>query len=208
MTQIETQSPPPIVSRIWNAPYTFWLLCALPAIPMISQLLSSERARGLLHVSGEFSVRFLVITMALTPLVMLFPKIRALRWLMKRRRYLGMAAFGYAAIHTLAYIKKEGTLDRMLGELGETGIWTGWVALAIFIPLAITSNDWALRTLGRNWKTLQRLVYAAALFTVAHWIFLEYEFGGALVHFVPLAALELYRIYRVYGTRTAKLETA
>ncbi len=185
-----------MLKKIWDHPYAFWLLVSLPAIPMIYQLATADSMRGVLHPSGEFSVRFLVISLALTPLMMLFPKMRAIRWLMKRRRYLGMAAFGYAAIHTLAYVIKEGTVSKMVAELAQTGIWTGWVAFLIFVPLALTSNDWSVRTLGTKWKTLQRLVYAASIFTIAHWFFLEYEIGGALVHFAPLAALESYRVWR------------
>ncbi len=183
------------LKRIWNSGYTFGLLLALPAIPMILGLASGE-FRQVLSPAGEFATRFMIIAMMLTPLIMLFPKVRALRWLMQRRRAIGVAAFGYAALHTIAYVLKEGTLARILAELPELGIWTGWVAMLVFVPLALTSNDWSLRRLGINWKNLQRLVYVAAFFTIAHWIFLEYEFGGALVHFVPLAALELYRVGR------------
>ncbi len=64
------------------------------------------------------------------------------------------------------------------------------------ILLAMTSNDWAVKTLKRAWKPLQRWVYVAAVLTLAHWIFLEYELGAALAHFLPLAGLELYRIIR------------
>jgi methionine sulfoxide reductase heme-binding subunit len=190
--------------RIWNSPWIFWLLLAIPAVPMALNLFGGEY-RHALRESGEFAARFTIFAMVLTPLVMLFPKTRALRWLMKRRRYIGVAAFGYAALHTLAYVLKEGTLARILAELPQPGIWLGWLALLIFIPLAFTSNDASLRFLGATWKTLQRLVYPAALITVAHWYFLEYEIGGALAHFGPLAALEIYRVWKVNSLKRARL---
>ena len=60
--------------------------------------------------------------------------------------------------------------------------------------------------LGSTWKTMQRWVYVAALGTLMHWIFVHNSFGPALVHFVPLAGLETYRVWRNQnwgGNRTA-----
>ncbi len=153
-------------------------------------------AEGLLHPTGEFSARFMIIAMILTPMRMLFPGSGFWRWMMKRRRYFGVAAFGYAAFHTLLYIIDMGSLRAMLGEFTALGIWTGWAAFVIFIPLAITSNDWSLRAMGTAWKSLQRWVYPAAVFTLLHWMFVHNDIGPALVHFVPLAGLEGYRIWK------------
>jgi len=114
-----------------------------------------------------------------------------------------VAAFGYAALHTLLYIIDMGSIRAMLGEFTALGIWTGWVAMFIFVPLAITSNDWSVRKMGPSWKTLQRFVYFSAVFTLLHWIFVHNEWGPALVHFVPLAGLEAYRIWK-NQTRTPK----
>lgn len=122
------------------------------------------------------------------------------RWLVKNRRYFGVAAFGYAALHTVVYVVDEGTLARILGEVTDFYIWTGWLAFLVFIPLAATSNDWALRKLGTAWKPLQRWTYAAAVLTLLHWASLHNWGGwtGAAVHFAPLAALSVYRIWYVY----------
>ncbi len=185
----------PLLSRIWNAPPTFWLLLSLPAFPMLASLADGEY-RHLLHPSGEFSARFMIIAMMLTPLMMLLPKVRAIRWLMHRRRHIGVAAFAYAALHTLAYVLHEETLQKIIGELPEPGIWTGWLAMLLFLALAITSNDAALRFLGTLWKPLQRLTYAAAVLTLAHWIFVSHEMGGIIVHSTPLVLLTLYRVGR------------
>ena len=185
-----------MLEKIWNSPYTFWALLALPSIGMINGALAGEDLEKLLHPTGEFAARFMIIAMMLTPLKMLFPRSRALQWLMRRRRYLGVAAFGYAGLHTLYYIVDLGSMSAVLREFTELGIWTGWLAFAIFVPLALTSNDWSVRVMGSGWKTLQRFTYGAALATLAHWIFLEFELGPALAHFVPLAALEGYRIWR------------
>ncbi len=186
---------PSTLSRIWNAPVTFWLLLALPGIPMIAELVGGE-FRRLLDPSGEFAARFMIISMMITPLLMLLPKSRIMHWLMKRRRSIGVAAFAYAALHTLAYVLHEGTLARILAELPQAGIWTGWLAMLIFVPLAVTSNEWSLRWLGIAWKNVQRFVYPAALLTLVHWVLVSRGLGGIIVHFLPLALLTLYRIGR------------
>ena len=179
-----------------------WALLALPSVPMLVGLWrGSTQPDLLLHPSGEFAARFMILALALTPLRLMFPKAHWLAWLAERRRALGVAAFGYGALHTLLYLVDMETLRNILAEFWALGIWTGWAAFAIFLPLAITSNDFSTRLLGRTWKQLHRAVYAAALFTLLHWIFVHNNLGPALVHFIPLAALELHRI--VKQARTA-----
>ena len=116
---------------------------------------------------------------------------------MRRRRYIGVAAFGYAAAHAVFYVLDIGTLDKVLSQFWSFEIMTGWLALAILIPLALTSNDFSVRMLGRTWKSLQRWVYGAAVLTLVHWVFIDHELEDALVLFLPLAGLEAYRIYRI-----------
>ncbi|WP_165814532.1 sulfite oxidase heme-binding subunit YedZ [Pararhodobacter oceanensis] len=195
------------VQRFFNHPYAFWLLLSLPAIPMVSGLASGgEAVEGLLHPTGEFAARFMIIAMMITPLTMLFQGWRFPRWLMKRRRYLGVAAFGYAALHTALYLMDIGAVAVTTAEISKLYIWAGWLAFLIFVPLAITSTDGWMRRLGRRWKPLQRYVYAAAVLTLLHWAALH-DWGGiapALVHFLPLALLEAYRLWAYRARRTAR----
>jgi methionine sulfoxide reductase heme-binding subunit len=187
----------PILKTIVNHPAFFWMVLYLPAVGMINALVDNRAsAESLLHPSGEFSARFMVILMMLAPLTMLFPKVRFLKWLNHRRRPLGVAAFLYAIFHTVLYVIDMQTLAAMIDEFWALGIWTGWFALFIFVPLGITSNDYFMRLLRQNWKWLHRWVYAAAVLTLVHWIFVHNNFGPALVHFVPLLLLEIYRLYR------------
>lgn len=181
--------------RIWNHPVTFWILLSLPALPMLSEFAAGE-FKHVLHPTGEFAARFMIISMMLTPLMMLFPKARPIRWLMKRRRYFGVAAFGYATLHILAYVLREGTLAKIMAEITEPEILTGLAAFLIFLPLAVTSNSFSVRSLGINWKMVQRTVYIAAIAVLAHWLLSAKDMGGAIVHFAPLALLELYRLGR------------
>jgi methionine sulfoxide reductase heme-binding subunit len=182
--------------------YILWAVLALPALPMLASLFSGridEEGRTatefLLHPTGEFAARFMIIAMVATPLRMLFPRAAPIRWLIKHRRAFGVAAFLYASFHTVLYIIDMGSLQAMLSEFTAIGIWSGWLAMLIFVPLGLTSNDASLRALGTAWKSLQRLVYPAAVATLVHWIFVHNNLGPALVHFVPLAVLEAYRIW-------------
>ena len=189
-----------MLSRL--SPWWLWLLLSVPALEMMPALLTGEgRAfHGLLHPTGETSARLLIISMMATPLVLLFKGWRGPLWLKKNRRYFGVAAFGYAALHTYVYLVDKGSLDRILSEATRFDIWTGWLAFAIFIPLAATSMDLAVRRLGTAWKPLQRWTYAAAVLTLLHWASLH-DWGhpaGALIHFAPLAGLTLYRVWWLY----------
>jgi len=186
------------MGRVLNSSYFFWAILVIPAIPMLLAFTSGADPERLLHPTGEFAARFMIIAMMITPLRMIFPKARWLLWLQRRRRYLGIAAFGYAALHTVLYIVDMGALQPMLDEFWALGIWTGWAAFVIFVPLALTSNDASQRWLLASWKKLQRFVYPAALLTLIHWIFVHNNLGPALVHFLPLVALEAWRIWKTY----------
>lgn len=176
--------------------YFFWAVLALPSIPMLVGVLNGGDYGMLLHPSGEFSARFMIIALMLTPLSVVFPRARVVRWLIKRRRAFGVAAFCYAAAHTVFYLLYKGSLGLALDEIGDLGIWTGWVAFAIFIPLALTSNSVMVKKLKSKWKPLQRFAYAAAVLTLIHWVFIQ-SAAPALVNFLPLALLQLYRLYRM-----------
>lgn len=193
------------LKSFWNQPYTFWALLSLPAIPIVMGLTSGDpRAiHQMLHPSGEFAARFMIITMMITPLVMLFKDARWPRWLMKRRRYLGVAAFSYTALHTVLYLINEGAVAFTMSEISKLYIWTGWLAFLIFVPLAVTSTDGWVRSLGPRWKALQRFVYVAAVLTLLHWAALR-NWGGsapAIIHFMPLFLLEAYRGWSILQRR-------
>lgn len=185
------------------SPYWFWLLFALPGIAMCYSALTSTDPRifhELVHPSGEMSARFLIAAMMATPLAMLLKGWRGPLWMKRNRRYLGVAAFGYALLHTVLYIIDKGTVAKMTAELARFYIWTGWIAFLIFVPLAVTSLDYFVRVMGPWWKWLQRWTYAAAVLTLLHWAALH-DWGGAapaIVHFAPLALLEAYRVWYWY----------
>lgn len=188
------------IRRVIASPYFLWLILALPALPMMFGLISGDVIpEKMLHPTGEFAARFMIIAMMITPLRLIFPKAGWLMWMMRRRRHFGVAAFAYALLHTILYVIDMGTLQTILDEFLALGIWTGWLAFLIFVPLGITSNDAAQRSLLAMWKPLQRWVYPAAVLTLVHWIFVHNNLGAALIHFLPLALLELWRIWKFYS---------
>ena len=183
---------------ILNSPYFLWALLCIPAIPMTAGVFSGDPKifHQLLHPTGEFSARFMIIAMMATPLTIALPGWRGPRWLVRNRRYFGVAAFIYALAHTVFYLIDVGVAGAM-DQATKLSIWTGWLAFLIFVPLAVTSNNKAVRAMGPAWKRLQRWVYGAAVLTLLHWAALH-DWGGvgpALVHFGPLAALSVWRVW-------------
>ena len=150
----------------------------------------------MLHPTGEWSARFIILALMITPLRQLFPSSRAVAFLARHRRALGVAGFLYALAHLLFYVLDMETLEAMLVEIGAPAIWTGWLALALLIPLGLTSNDATVRALRSGWKRLQRLAYPMALLTLVHWALIHDGLLPALVHFLPLAFLQAWRVAR------------
>ncbi len=189
---------PPAASRA-----LLWLLLALPA----ATLLWRWQEHGLwladlVAPSGEWSARLLIAALMLTPLRLLLPRVRAITWLAAHRRAIGVAAFCYAVLHLGFYVADLGAVAAILDELALPGIWTGWAALLLMVPLAATSNDRAVRAMRVGWKRLQRLAYPAALLTLAHWIIVHDGLTDALAQAAPLLLLELYRVTRMFRRST------
>ena len=181
---------------ILNKKPTFWLLLAIPALLMLRRYASGDViAMDMLHPTGEWAARLMIFAMVLSPLVSLLGPKPWLNWLVQRRRALGVAAFAYSVLHLLFYLIDMGNLDDILAEFWALGIWTGWAAMLLFVPLAVTSNDASMRKLKAGWKQLQRLVYPAAVLVLVHWIFIHNNLVPALVHFVPLALLVVARFF-------------
>lgn len=182
---------------ILNNKQAFWLLLSLPAIFLLSGWSQGRiDSMDMLHPTGEWSARLMIFAIALSPLISILGPRQWLNWLVARRRALGVAAFGYALLHLVFYLIDMGNLDDILAECLAPGIWTGWAAFVLFLPLAITSNDRSMRWLKAGWKRLQRLVYPAAVLTLLHWIWVHNSYVGALAHFVPLGLLLLARFVK------------
>ncbi|MBS0422580.1 MAG: sulfoxide reductase heme-binding subunit YedZ [Proteobacteria bacterium] len=123
------------------------------------------------HYTGDWSLRLLLVTLALTPLRKLIGRSEPIRV----RRAVGLWAYAYLCLHFSIYLVFD--LELSLLQLVEdfsrrTYITLGLTAWLMLLPLAITSTDRWQRRLGRDWKTLHRLVYPAALLGAFHYLWL------------------------------------
>lgn len=191
--------------RLINVQPFFWALLALPVLGMMVGFAKDPvTAFDLIHPSGEFSVRFMIIAMMISPLRAVLGRKRWLDWLLARRRALGVAACGYGVLHLAFYLYDMGDWGMIAEEALIFSIWTGYAALVIFISMGLTSNNVSQRALRANWKRLQRLVYPAALLIALHWVYVDGEYLAMTVHFVPLLVLEIARIVLMLKRRSAR----
>jgi len=98
------------MKTFFNSIYFSWFVLAVPSIGMLIAVINGTDIEKFIHPTGEFAARFMIIAMMLTPLLMLFPRSKLIRWLISRRRALGVAAFCYALVHTLFYLIDMGSL--------------------------------------------------------------------------------------------------
>lgn len=183
-------------SRVKNLTnYGLWLLLALPGAMLLYRYSNGSSFYGeVIHLSGLWATQLLILTLAVSPLRRVLPKAPWNAWLLRSRRYFGVASFSYAAMHTAVYIARKASFERILSEGMELGLLTGWLALAVFLPLAITSNNYSLRRLGRTWKLLHRWVYLATAFIFAHWLLTAFDRSIGFYHLALVLALEAIRI--------------
>ncbi|WP_373488992.1 sulfite oxidase heme-binding subunit YedZ [Blastomonas sp.] len=191
--------------RFLNALPLFWAILAIPAAVMLVTFARDPvTAFDLVHPSGEFSVRMMILAMMVSPLRAIFGRRRWLDWWLARRRSLGVAAFGYGMLHLVFYLYDMGDWGQIAEEALIFSIWTGYVALLIFAAMALTSNAASQRALRRNWKRLQRLVYPAALLIALHWIYVDGEWQDMAMHLVPLLVLEVARLIIMFNKRSGR----
>ena len=190
--------------------YLFWLLLALPgALLVLGYVTRPEDVfpGDYLHPSGVYAARLIIFVLVLTPLSQLLPGSRIVRWLLRHRRAIGVAAFGYALLHLSFYVLDMETVENMMAEIGSPGIWTGWLATLFMLAPAIVSNDRAMRALKGTWKRIQRLAYPAAILTLVHWALIHDDLEAALANFAPLAVLQLIRLIRFVLNRNNQTTT-
>ena len=194
--------------RLVDSKPLLWALLAVPAAHILYRYLSEDLwPDELVAPAGEWAARLIIVALMLTPLAMLLPRARFVRWLITRRRAFGVGAFCYVLLHLAFYVAEMETLTNILAEIDALGIWTGWAAFALMVPLALTSNDAAIRALKAGWKRLQRLAYPVALLTLVHWIVVHNAPTEALLQFAPLAFLETYRIVRLAASARRPLRS-
>ena len=146
------------------------------------------------HTTGDWALRFLLLTLAMTPLRRLLGQ----AWPLQLRRMLGLFAFFYASLHLLVWLvlDQEMAWRNILADIAERPYVTvGFLAWLLLVPLALTSTRGAMRRLGRNWSRLHRLVYPIGILGVLHFLWLvKADLFEPLVYGVILALLLAFRL--------------
>jgi sulfoxide reductase heme-binding subunit YedZ len=155
------------------------------------------------HDTGDWALRLLLVTLAVTPL----RRLTGWRWLVRLRRMLGLYAFFYAALHFTTYLWLEQFFDwqAIVADLVKRPyITVGFAALVLMVPLAVTSTREWQRRLGPRWKQLHRLVYAIGVLGVLHYVWLvKADLLEPAIYAGVLAVLLAARLPR--GGRRARL---
>lgn len=178
---------------------SIYLLGLLPAVwtfylGIVDQL-GADPQKTLERTLGVWALRFLILTLAITPL----RRLGLANWL-RWRRALGLLAFYYAVLHLTVYSVLDQGLD--LGAIWadivkRPYITVGMLAFTLLVPLALTSNAPMIRRLGgAAWQRLHRLVYLAAAAAVVHFIMLEKSWSAELILYAGLTtALLAFRLF-------------
>jgi sulfoxide reductase heme-binding subunit YedZ len=151
-----------------------WIACLGPlawlAWGAISNNLGPDPTAKIAFFTGLGALRLLAVTLAITPLRRLSPR---LSWLIKFRRLVGLFVFAYASLHMLTWVALYCGFDltSMEADLAKRRFITmGMAAYLLLLPLALTSTAWAIRRLGgKNWNRLHKLVYLAAVCGIIHY---------------------------------------
>ena len=162
----------------------------------ITDQLGADPMRYLEQALGLWALRFLIATLAITPLRQLF-NINLLRY----RRAIGLLAFYYAALHLITYMVLDQGLDMaaiVADIVKRPYITIGMATFVILVPLAVTSNNAAIRRMGgQAWARLHKLVYLAAIGAVLHYILVVKSWPAEpLVYATIVAVLLGYRLVR------------
>lgn len=164
----------------------------------ITNTLGANPAESLIRGTGEWTLRFLCLVLAVTPLRQAF----ALPALARLRRMLGLFTFFYGTIHFICYAWLDMGLDlaRILPDIAQRNfILVGTAAMLLMLPLAATSFNRAIRALGpARWKALHRAVYAVALLGLLHFFWMragKNDFAEVAVYATVIAVLLGWRLW-------------
>lgn len=180
-----------------------FVACSLPLAWLVARLfgiagagLGANPIDELMDRLGEWGLRLLIATLAVTPLAVTLRK----PWIVGLRRMLGLFAFTYLSLHFLTWLVLDQWFD--LGSIGadlakRPYITVGFTAFALLVPLAVTSTAGWMRRLGPRWHRLHRLIYPAAVLGVTHfWWQVKADWREPLLYALLLAGLLGWRVHR------------
>ena len=185
----------------WAVKPLVFVLALVPAGSLVYGLvvdqLGANPVETITHETGEWGLRFLLLTLTITPIQRLTPWRTAIRL----RRMLGLFAFFYVLLHFTTYLWLDHffELEAIIEDISERPyITAGVTALVAMIPLALTSTNGMLKRLGaKRWQALHRLVYVACAAALLHFIWLvKADLQGPLIYTAIGIALMALRYQR------------
>ncbi len=187
------------IRLIWK-PVVF-LLCLVPAALVVTDAFEITGRLGANPIEeiqdrfGIWAIRFIMITMAVTPL----RHLTGWNWLLRFRRMLGLFTFFYVLMHFLTWLILDQSLllSAIAEDLTERPFITiGFTALVLLTAMAVTSTNGMRRRMGRRWQKLHYSVYVIGLLGVWHyWWQVKKDAGDAQIYAVILAVLLGFRIW-------------
>ena len=178
-----------------------WVCCLLPLLFLVYYAATDDLgANPISFVTnwlGQWTFRLLLVTLALTPLRIVF----GIGWPLRLRRLLGLFAFFYASLHFLVWILIDHYFnwDQMLADLVKRRyITVGMLALLLLVPLAATSTSGMVRRLGGTvWRRIHRMVYLVGVLAALHFLWLAKP--GRTAPYAYAAILALLLGIRLWG---------
>ena len=174
-----------------------FIFCLLPLFLLFRNLyldqLGANPFEVLTRSSGEWTLRFFLFILAMTPL----RRLTGSPWPLRLRRMFGLFVFFHVCVHLLTYIWLDHFFD--WGEiftdiLKRPYITFGMLAFVLLIPLAVTSTKAMMKRLGKSWKSLHKLVYVIAILGVLHYMLLvKADLREPIIYAVILFVLLLFR---------------
>jgi sulfoxide reductase heme-binding subunit YedZ len=193
-TQSEIQRP----LRLW--PYARHLVHPLSLVPLLWLIwdgftgrLSVNPIQDLTLRTGEAALILLVACLACTPLNLF----TGWKWPLGLRKPLGLYSFFYVVLHLLIFVALDYGLDLALigaAVVEKRYVLAGFAAFLLLLPLALTSTRGAQRRLKRNWKTLHRLIYPAAILAVLHFLWLSKVWREPAIYLIIVLVLLAVRL--------------
>ncbi len=184
----------PSNSQLATIKTVLFALCLIPAFLLWRGFemdsLGANPIEAITRNTGEWTLRFLLITLCVTPL----RKYSGWHWVVRLRRMLGLFAFAYGAAHLSTYLWLDQFFDwQAIAKdiLKRPFITVGFAALVLMTPLALTSSNFAIRKLGgRRWQSLHRAIYPIAMLGCIHfWWLVKKDVTEPLIYSVILAVL-------------------
>ena len=156
--------------------------------------LGPEPVKEITHFTGEWTLIFICLTLAMSPL----KKLTNLNFWVKGRRMLGLFVFFYASLHLLTYVGIDYRFSWQPifdDVVKKKYIFVGFAAWLLLIPLTLTSSQKMMLLLKQNWKKLHRLIYVIAIFGSLHFIWLSKTiYFKPLIYFVIITILLFLRV--------------